>query len=79
VSTASDTLFKAVCEARWCEKSLGAEKDWDTGGGAGRPGTAPPDVLAAVMRRMDAMLPKRLAEARTAAARLASSPENHVV
>ena len=40
----------------------------------GLPETAPPDILADVKRRMDAILPKRLAEARAAAARLASSP-----
>ncbi|HML07615.1 MAG TPA: DJ-1/PfpI family protein [Xanthobacteraceae bacterium] len=37
---------------------------------SGRPETAPPEVLADVKRRMEALLPKRLAEARTAAARL---------
>jgi len=41
---------------------------------SGRPETAPPEILAEVRSRMDAILPKRLAEARTAAARLASSP-----
>lgn len=40
----------------------------------GRPETAPPEILTEVRSRMDAVLPKRLAEARTAAARLASSP-----
>ena len=37
---------------------------------AGRPETAPPQILAAARRRMDAMLPKRRAEAEAAAARL---------
>jgi transcriptional regulator GlxA family with amidase domain len=37
---------------------------------AGRPETAPPEVLAEVRRRMDAILPQRLAEAKAAAARL---------
>ncbi len=37
---------------------------------AGRPETAPPEVLAAVQRRMAAILPKRRAEAEAAAARL---------
>jgi putative intracellular protease/amidase len=37
---------------------------------AGRPETAPPDVLAAVQARMAAILPQRMAEAQTAAARL---------
>ena len=37
---------------------------------AGRPETAPPEVLADVKRRMEAILPKRLAEAKAAAARL---------
>jgi transcriptional regulator GlxA family with amidase domain len=37
---------------------------------AGRPERAPPEVLARVKERMDAILPKRLAEARQAAARL---------
>jgi putative intracellular protease/amidase len=37
---------------------------------AGRPERAPPEVLAQVRERMDAILPKRLAEARQAAARL---------
>jgi cyclohexyl-isocyanide hydratase len=41
---------------------------------SGRPETAPPEILAEVRSRMDAILPKHLAEARTAAARLASSP-----
>ena len=41
---------------------------------SGRPETAPPEILTEVRSRMDAILPKRLAEARTAAARLASSP-----
>ena len=41
---------------------------------SGRPETAPPEILAEVRSRTDAILPKRLAEARTAAARLASSP-----
>ncbi len=37
---------------------------------AGRPETAPPQVLAAAMARMDELLPKRRAEAGAAAARL---------
>ena len=37
---------------------------------AGRPETAPPEVLAAVMSRMETLLPTRLAEAKAAAARL---------
>jgi len=37
---------------------------------AGRPETAPPEVLAAVRARMDGILPKRKAEAEAAAARL---------
>ncbi len=37
---------------------------------AGRPETAPPEVLAAVQRGMDALLPKRRADAERAAARL---------
>jgi putative intracellular protease/amidase len=37
---------------------------------AGRPETAPPAVLATVQRRMDALLPKRRADAERAAARL---------
>jgi putative intracellular protease/amidase len=37
---------------------------------AGRPETAPPQVLAAVKARMDAIMPKRIAEAEAAAARL---------
>ena len=37
---------------------------------AGRPETAPPEVLAAVKARMEAFMPKRLAEAEAAAARL---------
>lgn len=37
---------------------------------SGLPETAPPDVLADVRRRMDAILPKRLADAQAAAARL---------
>ena len=41
---------------------------------SGRPETAPPEILTEVRSRMDAILPKRLAEARTAAARLVSSP-----
>ncbi len=41
---------------------------------SGRPETAPPDVLADVKHRMETILPKRLAEARAAAARLVSSP-----
>ncbi len=41
---------------------------------SGRPETAPPEILTEVRSRMNAILPKRLAEARTAAARLASSP-----
>jgi cyclohexyl-isocyanide hydratase len=40
---------------------------------SGLPETAPPEVLAAVKRRMEAILPKRLAEAQAAAARLVSS------
>jgi len=42
---------------------------------AGRPETAPPEVLSEVKRRMETILPKRLAEARAAAARLASAPQ----
>ncbi len=41
---------------------------------SGRPETAPPEILAEVKGRMDAIMPKRLAEARMAAARLVSSP-----
>lgn len=37
---------------------------------SGLPETAPPDVLADVRRRMDSILPKRLADAQAAAARL---------
>jgi cyclohexyl-isocyanide hydratase len=37
---------------------------------AGRPETAPPEVLAKVRQRMDALLPARLAQARAAAAAL---------
>jgi transcriptional regulator GlxA family with amidase domain len=37
---------------------------------AGRPETAPPAVLATVQRRMDALLPKRRADAERAATRL---------
>lgn len=37
---------------------------------AGRPETAPPEVLARVRARMDAMLPERLAQAKAAAARM---------
>jgi putative intracellular protease/amidase len=37
---------------------------------AGRPETAPPAVLATVQRRMDAVIPKRRADAERAAARL---------
>ena len=37
---------------------------------AGRPETAPPQVLAAAMARMDELLPRRRAEAEAAAARL---------
>jgi len=37
---------------------------------SGRPETAPPEVLAEVMKRMDAILPQRLAQAKAAAARL---------
>ncbi|MFI4935307.1 MAG: DJ-1/PfpI family protein [Caulobacterales bacterium] len=37
---------------------------------AGRPETAPPEILTEVRRRMDAILPKRLAQAQAAAARL---------
>jgi len=40
----------------------------------GRPETAPPQILAEVRSRMAAIMPKRLAEAQAAAARLASSP-----
>ena len=40
---------------------------------AGRPETAPPDVLADVKRRLETILPKRLAEAQAAAARLAQA------
>jgi transcriptional regulator GlxA family with amidase domain len=40
----------------------------------GRPETAPPEILAEVRSRMAAIMPKRLAEAQAAAARLASSP-----
>jgi transcriptional regulator GlxA family with amidase domain len=36
---------------------------------AGRPETAPPEILALVMKRMDAILPERLSQARVAAAR----------
>ncbi len=36
----------------------------------GRPETAPPEILAAVKRRLDTILPKRLAQAQAAAARL---------
>jgi putative intracellular protease/amidase len=42
---------------------------------SGRPETAPPEILAEVKSRMAASMPKRLAEARTAAARLASSQQ----
>jgi cyclohexyl-isocyanide hydratase len=37
---------------------------------AGRPETAPPAVLAAVMQRMEGLLPKRLADVQRAAARM---------
>ena len=37
---------------------------------AGRPETAPPEVLAAVKARMQAFMPKRIAEAQAAAARV---------
>jgi cyclohexyl-isocyanide hydratase len=37
---------------------------------AGRPETAPPQILAAVMKRMEANLPARLAQVKQAAARL---------
>ena len=37
---------------------------------AGRPETAPPEIVAAVRQRMDAILPKRRAEAAAAAGRL---------
>lgn len=40
---------------------------------SGRPETAPPEVLAEVQARMATILPKRLAEAKVAAARLASN------
>jgi putative intracellular protease/amidase len=40
---------------------------------AGRPETAPPDVSADVKRRLEPILPKRLAEAQAAAARLAQA------
>ena len=40
---------------------------------AGRPETAPPEILAAVMQRMQAILPVRLAQAKQAAARLQST------
>ncbi len=38
---------------------------------AGRPGTAPPEVVAAVEAQMSKLMPQRLAEAKAAAARLA--------
>jgi cyclohexyl-isocyanide hydratase len=38
---------------------------------AGRPETAPPEVLALVQRRMDAFMPERVRQAEAAAARLA--------
>jgi cyclohexyl-isocyanide hydratase len=38
---------------------------------AGRPETAPPEVLASVQRRMDALMPGRIAGAKAAAARVA--------
>jgi cyclohexyl-isocyanide hydratase len=41
---------------------------------SGRPETAPPEILAEVRSRMVAIMPKRLAEAQAAAARLASLP-----
>ena len=41
---------------------------------SGRPETAPPEILAEVRSHMAAIMPKRLAEAQAAAARLASSP-----
>jgi cyclohexyl-isocyanide hydratase len=37
---------------------------------AGRPETAPPEVLAAVQRGMDRLMPQRRADAERAAARL---------
>ena len=40
---------------------------------SGRPETAPPEVLAEVMKHMDAILPVRLAQAKAAAARLQSA------
>lgn len=39
---------------------------------AGRPETAPPEILAAVTQRLQAILPARLSQARAAAARLQS-------
>jgi cyclohexyl-isocyanide hydratase len=42
---------------------------------AGRPETAPPEVLAEVRRRMEPILPKRWAQAQTAAARLGTRQE----
>ncbi|HTX50835.1 MAG TPA: DJ-1/PfpI family protein [Caulobacteraceae bacterium] len=41
---------------------------------AGRPETAPPEILARVRRNMEAILPKRLAQAQAAAARLEPLP-----
>jgi cyclohexyl-isocyanide hydratase len=41
---------------------------------SGRPETAPPEILAEVRSRMAAIMPKHLAEAQAAAARLASLP-----
>jgi putative intracellular protease/amidase len=41
---------------------------------AGRPETAPPEVLAQVQARLDTLLPARWAGARAAAARLAQTP-----
>ncbi len=41
---------------------------------AGRPETAPPEILAMVMQRMDAIMPARLAQAKAAAGRLNPHP-----
>jgi transcriptional regulator GlxA family with amidase domain len=49
---------------------LGLEYAPDPPFNAGRPETAPPQVLAAVLESMGGALPKRTAEAETAAARL---------
>ena len=49
---------------------LGLEYAPDPPFNAGRPETAPPEVLAAVLERMGGMMPKRTAEAQAAAARL---------